>query len=308
MSLRDQVKPAKRHQVKARIFIYGASGSGKTGTAMRLAHYLSGGTDTTPGNFLVIDTENHSASLYALAEGESINPARFRFEFQHLNLEPNQNAPKDFIEALNIAAELGVGAVVLDSATHEWQNILDRKTIKDAGGGNSFTNWGPFTKEHLDFIDAVKHPPCHLIVTARGKEEFVAEKTETGKTTIRKLGIQPVQREGFGYELDINILMQQDDNGVNAIITKSRNPDLVSGKIIVNPGKELAEQILIWAQVGDEPPMTKDAMVQRLIREGHFDNEAAVTEKVKALKLTKPEGVDGYVRVYEKLKLSANVL
>lgn len=307
MGLLDQVKPAKRHQIQVRLYLYGASGSGKSGTALRLAHYLSGGTDTEPGNFLVVDTENHSASLYAVAHGEVVNPSKFRFEFQHLNLEPNQVTPAYYIEALDIAGKLGVKAVVIDSVTHEWQNILDRKTIKDAQGGNSFTNWGPFTKEHLDFIEAIKRPPCHLIVTARAKEEFVVEKTETGKTSIRKIGTQAIQRDGFGYELDINLLMQSDDAGVSATVVKTRNPELL-GKVIVNPGKDLADQLLIWAQSGEVPPLTKDAMIVRLVREGHYDNEEAVVEVVKKLKLGKPEGVDGYEKMYATLKQAANVI
>lgn len=308
MGLLEQVKPAKRHQVQVRLFLYGASGSGKSGTALRLAHYLSGGTDTEPGNFLVIDTENHSASLYAVATGEVVNPSRFRFEFQHLNLEPNQVTPASYIEALDVAAQLGVKAVVVDSATHEWQNILDRKTIKDAQpGSNSFTNWGPFTKEHVDFVEALKRPPCHLIVTARAKEEFVIERSETGRNTVRKVGLEAIQRNGFSYELDINLLMQQDDAGVTATVVKTRNPDLL-GKVITNPGKDLADQLLIWSQSGEVPPLTRDAMIVRLVREGHFADENAVVETVKKLKLGKPEGVDGYEKMYNTLKQAANVI
>jgi ABC-type dipeptide/oligopeptide/nickel transport system ATPase component len=307
MSLRDQIKTARRHQVKVRVCLYGASGSGKSGTAFRLAHYLSGGTDTTAGNFLVIDTENNSAILYAVAEGESINPSKFRFEFQHLNLGPSQTTPASYVEAMNIASELGVGAVVIDSATHEWQNILDRKTTKDAQGGNSFTNWGPFTKEHQDFVEAIKNPPCHLIVTTRAKEEFVVEKNDAGKTVIRKMGTQPIQRDGFNYELDINILMQSDDAGVSGTVIKTRNPDLLN-KVILNPGKDLAEQLAIWSQTGDEPPLTKDAMIHRLVREGHYSTEEAVVDMVKSLKIKKPEGVDGYTEMYNTLKLASNVI
>jgi hypothetical protein len=41
----------------------------------------------------------------------------------------------------------------------------------------------------------------HIIATMRSKQEYVQEKDEkSGKTTVRKLGLEPEQRKGMEYE------------------------------------------------------------------------------------------------------------
>jgi len=41
-------------------------------------------------------------------------------------------------------------------------------------------------------VDAILGSPAHIIATMRSKMEYVQEKDANGKTTIRKIGLAPV--------------------------------------------------------------------------------------------------------------------
>lgn len=293
LDLKARVQPAKRQKVNLRLWVTGASGSGKTATAMKLAHYLSGGTDTEAGNFIVIDTENNSALLYACANGEPVDPNRLHFQFDHVNLGVNEVSPAAMVSVIKQAGELGYKAIVIDSSTHEWKDVLDKKNEKDKQGGNSFVNWADFTKEHDKFVDQIQRPPCHIIVTARAKEEYAV--TEDRK--VKKMGLQPIQRDTMPYEFDINILMVNEGDPV-AIIQKARSLDL-SGRTFAKPGKELADALITWAQTGEEPGMTRDAFTHRLMSEYNV-SEAQIGAAMKILKLSKPSGA--YDAAYEAIR------
>ena len=85
----------------------------------------------------------------------------------------------------------------------------------------------------------------------RSKMEYVMDKDEKGKTTIRKVGLQPIQREGLDYEFTICGDVNQEHNYV---ISKSRCPEFADA-VIEKPGKQFAEKLLAWLNEGakEEP-------------------------------------------------------
>ena len=92
----------------------------------------------------------------------------------------------------------------------EYGGILSRKEAVDARGGNSFTNWGPFTKEHEAFKAALLALPVHVIATLRTKQDYVMETDSRGKQMPKKVGLAAIQREGMEYELSIMFELQMD--------------------------------------------------------------------------------------------------
>lgn len=177
-------KKAEKKKAKLRLGVTGPSGSGKTFSALRLATGFG-------GKIAVIDTEKGSASLYA-----------DKFEFDVLELDP-PFAPERYIEAMNAAVQAGYEIIIMDSISHAWAGdggLLNQKEQLDARGGNSFTNWAKMTPKQERFISALIGCPAHLIVTMRSKQEHV-QISEGGKTKIQKVGLAPIQRDGFEYEL-----------------------------------------------------------------------------------------------------------
>ena len=52
-------------------------------------------------------------------------------------------------------------------------------------------------------VDAITGANLHIIVTMRSKMEYVQATNDRGRTIVRKVGMQPVQREGLEYEFDV---------------------------------------------------------------------------------------------------------
>jgi hypothetical protein len=192
-----QFKAAERTQVKLKVGIQGPSGSGKTLGALALARSIVGPS----GKIAVIDTENASASYYA-----------DRFAFDVLNLEAPYTSAR-YVEAIKAAIGAGYDIAVIDSLSHQWAGsggILERKDASDKRGGNSFANWAGFTKEHELFKTRILEAPIHIIGTLRAKQEYALVEDNRGKQAPKKMGLAPIQREGFEYELGVVFDVQMD--------------------------------------------------------------------------------------------------
>lgn len=175
---------AQRKQAKLKIGISGPSGAGKTFSALRLASGIG-------KKIAVIDSERGSASLYS-----------DRFDFDVLELTPPFTTEK-YIEAMKAAFVAGYEVLIIDSVSHAWSGeggILNQKEQLDARGGNSFANWAKMTPKQEKFISAIVQCPLHIICTMRSKQDY-SQTQEGNKMKIQKVGLAPVQREGFEYEL-----------------------------------------------------------------------------------------------------------
>ena len=172
---------ATRKKIKLKLAVTGPSGSGKSYGALRIASGMS-------SKIAFLDTENGSASLYS-----------DRFNFDVLNITPPFE-PDKFTKGLKEAADAGYEVVIIDSASHFWEGILDIKSKMDARGGNSYTNWNDAGKKFKDVLDAILQSPLHVICCMRSKMDYVQEKNDQGKTTIKKVGLAPIMRDGSEFE------------------------------------------------------------------------------------------------------------
>lgn len=209
-------KKATKKQSKARIALIGPSGSGKTFTALRLAHSLAEG-----GEIAVFDTERGSASKYVGDE----NPDGGVFSFDVMDDMKNFDANL-YIKAINEAANAGYKVLIIDSLSHAWAGtggILDYKdaVATASKSGSTFDAWKKATPLYNKLIDAILRAPIHIVATMRSKTEYVIEREERNGKTVsvpRKVGMQPIQRDGLEYEFDVII----DTDGSTSTITKSR--------------------------------------------------------------------------------------
>ena len=227
-------KKATKAQAKLRLGLIGPAGSGKTMTALRVAHGLG-------GRIAVIDTERGSASLYAGERG---------LAFDVLELETYE--ARHFIEAIADAEAAGYEVLIIDSLSHAWAGkggILEfvDKAAKRSGGG-SFSGWRDATPLHNQLVDAILGAKMHIICTLRSKVEHVIEQVN-GKTTVRKVGLQPVQRDGLEYEFTVVGDVNQDHE---LIVTKTRAAFLKDA-IVREAGEDLGKQLRAWLGSGDAP-------------------------------------------------------
>lgn len=188
-----QLQKANRHQVKLRLGISGASGFGKTTSALLLAY----GITEDWSKIAVIDTENNSASLYAHLG-----------DFNTINLNEPYN-PERYIQAIKICEEANIEVVIIDSITHEWSGKNGCLQLHEQLGGR-FQDWAKITPRHNAFIDAILQSKCHVITTARRKIDYSLDKGNNGRTNVVKHGTKEITREGFEYELTVNFELIND--------------------------------------------------------------------------------------------------
>jgi hypothetical protein len=235
-------KKATKAAAKLRLGLIGPAGSGKTMTALRIAAGLG-------GPVAVIDTERGSASLYAGERG---------LDFDVIELDTY--GVERFIDAIKAAADGGYATLVIDSLSHAWSGkggileFVDNAGKRNQGGGN-FGAWRDATPRHNSLVDAILGAPLHVICTLRSKVEYVVENVG-GRNQVRKVGLQPVQRDGLEYEFTVVGDVTQDHD---LVVTKTRAAFLKDA-VIREAGEDLGRQLAEWLNNGKTPaaaPLTK---------------------------------------------------
>jgi hypothetical protein len=151
-----QLQTAQRKRAKIKLGLQGPSGSGKTYSSLLIAYGLCNDWS----KIAVIDTENHSADLYAHLG--SYNTISLSAPF----------TPERYIQAIEVCEKAGMEVIIIDSITHEWENLLDHHASLQ---GNSFTNWGKITPRHNDFVQRILQSPCHIIDRLSTFDEFLED-------------------------------------------------------------------------------------------------------------------------------------
>lgn len=232
---------ASKAAAKLRLGLIGPAGSGKTMTALRIARGLG-------GRIAVVDTERGSASLYVAERG---------IEFDVAELETYE--VERFIEAIDDAVRGGYSTLIIDSLSHAWAGkggileFVDKAGKRNHAGGN-FGAWRDATPRHNALVDAILGAPIHVICTLRSKVEYVVD-TVNGRSQVRKVGLQPVQRDGLEYEFTVVGDVTQDHD---LVITKTRAAFLKDG-VIREAGEDLGRQLSEWLSSGSTPPQPPQA-------------------------------------------------
>ena len=175
-------KKAEREKLWVKVLLTGPSGSGKSYSALRLATGLA---KACGSRIAAVDTENGRIRYYA-----------DEFDFDDMQIA-DPFTPEKFVEAIDDAVEGGYKVLILDSSSAEWKYLNE---VHDKMPGNSFTNWGKLKPRHAVFMDRILEAPIHIIVTARGKDEYVLEE-KNGKQQPKKIGMGAQQEKDIEYNL-----------------------------------------------------------------------------------------------------------
>ena len=218
---------AVKHESKLRLAIAGPSGSGKTYTALAIG--------TALGRVAVVDTESGSASKYADI---------FDFDVAEMHAPFH---PRKYAEAITAAAGAGYDVIILDSLSHAWfatGGVLDivDEAAKRSRSGNTYMAWKEGTPAQNQLIEAIVTAKIHVIGTMRSKTEYALVTDERGKSAPKKMGMAPIQRDGFEYEFDVMLDMDIENTGV---VTKTRCSAL-AGRVINKPGSDVAAVLKEW--------------------------------------------------------------
>ena len=166
---------AVRENVGLLIGIAGASGSGKTFSALRMAAGIAGKKP-----FALIDTEAGRGKHYA-----------DRFTFDHGDMRP-PFSPSAYAEAIMTADKAGYPVIVVDSFSHEhagegglldWQEEeLDRMAGTDWKKREAckMTAWVKPKVSHKRMVSQLLQVRAHLILCFRAEQKIEMVKTERG--------------------------------------------------------------------------------------------------------------------------------
>lgn len=227
-----QLRQSERKQVKLRLGLSGASGFGKTKSALLLAY----GMTQDWSKIAVIDTENSSASLYSDLGNYNV-----------LDLQAPYS-PERYIQAIELCEKSNISIVIIDSVSHEWNGTGGCLEIHEKLGGR-FQDWSQVSPRHQAFINKILQSNCHIITTTRRKIDYSLDVGSNGKTQVVKHGTKEITREGFEYELTINFELINESHLAKA--SKDRTGLFMNKpEFIITP--ETGELILDWCNCGKE--------------------------------------------------------
>lgn len=240
------LRKAERKMAKLRIGVSAPSGGGKTYASLLLAKGLVG--DWT--KIALIDTENGSGELYS-----------HMGEYNVIKLDAPYT-PERYIEAILACEKAGMEAIIVDSATHEWDGPGGCLEIMESLGGR-YQDWAKVTPRHRRFVDALLSSPAHIITSTRRKQDYTMDKKDNGKMSVTKVGMKEVQREGFEYELTIAFDI---DIRHNAKASKDR-----TGLFMDKPEFIITEETGVtlrdWANSGKDERIEKIDEVMRVLEQ-----------------------------------------
>lgn len=229
--MKFQARKAEKRKLALKILLSGASGSGKTYSALRLA---TGIINKTGGEIYLINTEGDRGEMYGN-----------KFNYNIIDL-PEPRSPENYMEAIQYCVDNGASVIIIDSLSHEW-NYLNEQVNNMPG--NSFNNWGKQKPRHRKLVDFIVETKVHLIATGRGKDEYVMENDEkTKKTQIKKVGVGVQQEKDTEYEYMVTFNIAQDTNVATAM---KDNSGLFTNKYDVLTEKD-GEALYDWANGGEE--------------------------------------------------------
>lgn len=257
---------AKKEKVWTKVLLGGASGSGKSYSALRLATGLA---NKTGSRIAAIDTEAGRIRYYAN-----------EFDFDDMQLtEPY--TPQKYIDAIDEAIKGGYQILIIDSISHEWNYCVE---THDKMPGNSYTNWAKITPMHDRFMEKVLQSPLHVIATVRGKDEYVLEE-KNGKQAPKKVGLGYKQRDGVEYNYTVTFNIDQETH-ISSV--SKDNTHIFEGKFEVLTEKD-GEALYDWANSGETPvektydlPKLREDIIARAKELGGSKNPS-VTESCERL-------------------------
>ena len=268
------IRPAVREKIGLLFGVAGASGSGKTFSALTLARGIANGT----GRIAVVDTEAGRALHYAPKPGDKADGVK-TFDFLHLNFEA-PFTPERYVEAIKACEEAGATVIVIDSMSHEWNGEGGCSDIQFAEAERMATWDGKVNVAKIEAMTApawkkpkLRHQrmmarliQCrtHLIFCLRAQEKIKIVKVEkNGRSTteIQPQGFMPICEKSFMFELSGSMTLHPETPGQPRYDLQHKlNDDL---RAIFREGHfidaDAGKRLRMWAETGTDRPAADKA-------------------------------------------------
>ena len=231
-----QIRPAKRSEAKPLIGLYSESGCGKTLSGL----YLARGFVGPHGRIGMIETEAGRGEAYDdMIEG-SYDVISMREDF----------SPKNYGDALTVAEKSGLAALIIDSASHEWEGaggVLGMAAANQAAGKKGPLVWQQPKMDHQrHFMLRLLSTPIPLVIVCmRAKYPMHEVLINGSKQWARSEVLEPKQSEDILFEMFVHGWIDRQHNFHGTKYTRQElSKVLVDGKPITY---ETGRQLALWA-------------------------------------------------------------
>jgi len=278
------VRQAKRSEAKPLIGLYAQSGAGKTFSALQLARGFVGPS----GKIGMIETESGRGEAHVDSVPGGFEVISLREEF----------SPKTFGEAIDLAAKSGWDALIVDSASHEWEGIggvLSMAADNEQSGKKGLQVWQTPKIHHQRYFTGklLQTPIALVIVCMRAKYPMEEGKDDKGrKTMVRSEWLEPKQSEDILYEMFVHGFIERESHAFRG--TKYTRPELAN---IIKSGEPISiatgEALARWAR-GDSPQEMSEALatvLEVIAKATSVDQLKAIPDQMASLreKMTEQE-------------------
>lgn len=239
------LEEADREQIRLRAIIIGATGSGKTATALIIANALR---LRYGGRIGVIDTMHRQSLNYV-----KTRYAPDGFVVKHLD----SGHPDAFVNAIKMFRTHGnITALVIDGISPAWAE--EGGVVDQAGPNATISDWGQPKRSNMNFLREVQRSPFHVICTCLTNTEYFMRPVEkaNGKTGIEVniVGTKPIQDKDAMPKFDLQCGMDQYHN-----LTVYRSSfDPFDRMVITKPDEKWFEPYMDWMEKGELPPVPLD--------------------------------------------------
>lgn len=190
MGSNSRFKKAVRQMSYMKCLLIGASGAGKSFSALELASGFSKQLEKLDGKkhrIAYINTESNRGELYADS-----------FDYDILDLKPPFE-PESFESAMDDAESEGYDILIIDGLSAEWSGkggcLEIHANIK---GKDSYMNWRSVSPRHESFMDKILDSRLHIFATVRGKDAYERNE-DKGRVTYEKVAYGYDQRKNLEY-------------------------------------------------------------------------------------------------------------
>jgi len=182
----------------------GADGSGKTASALMVAKGLIQAKypdmDDASQEFWdkigMLDTEHSRGKIYA----DTTLNGHYIGKFLHIDFEPPYDVDS-YISGIDHLKAQGCEIGIVDSLSHAWNDTGGLLELHGKMGG-TFQTWNKVNPIITKFYRAVTADrDIHVIASVRSKISYGASTSETGKMEVTKIGLKPIMRDNFEYEV-----------------------------------------------------------------------------------------------------------
>lgn len=189
------LQEAKRQVTHAKVGAFGTAGSGKTTTLSELA--------------IAVSKDLHNSApvaFFATEPGVDYVIPMFEAEGIKLYVERSK-AFSDLLATVRDAQKFGCCALVVDSITHVWVELVDAFCRKRNISKPEFQHWRVIKGDWAQWANQYVNAPLHIFVAGRAGFEYEYEENSDGKRELVK-GDSKMKAEGeFGYEADLLLEM-----------------------------------------------------------------------------------------------------